>query len=419
LEAECVLLYSGQDFLTWKFIIEKSAAEPGVDPSFLPAALRHLEDMSRYARGAVCRHRALVQHFGQSYPRDNCGACDLCLGDTEIVADATLVAQKILSCVARVKERFGIGHVVSVLRGENTENVRKRGHEKLSTYGLLREYGKDDVRDWVYQLIGQGVLVQHEGEYPILQLNEASWAVMRGQQAVRLVQPVRRKKGEKAEKARADAVSWEGVDRELFEALRGLRRQLAEKEKVPPYIIFSDTSLRELAGVRPSTAERMRLVYGVGEMKLRAYGDQFLEVILAHCRERRLSMDNRATLRKEEAREPEAEVKPGSAPHRAFELFRLGASTDEVMRVTGRAASTVHNYLCEFIRRERPRSISAWVRSDVYQRTAAAARQAGTDRLKPVFIALGEQVSYEEIRLVMTHLQALAAASPAPTAGAE
>src|SRR5437763_3308310 len=90
LEAECVLLFSGEDFLTWKFIIEKSASEPGVDPSFLPAALRHLEDMSRYSRGAVCRHRALVQHFGQSYPAESCGACDLCLGDTQLVADAVV-----------------------------------------------------------------------------------------------------------------------------------------------------------------------------------------------------------------------------------------------------------------------------------------------------------------------------------------
>src|SRR5437870_5748268 len=151
LEAECVLLHSGQDFLTWKYIIEKSANDPGVDPSFLPGALKHVEDMDRYCRGAVCRHRALVQYFDQGYEPEHCGACDICLGDAEQVADAPIVAQKILSCVARVKERFGIGHVVSILRGENTENIRKWGHEKLSTYGLLRECHTADVREWVYQ----------------------------------------------------------------------------------------------------------------------------------------------------------------------------------------------------------------------------------------------------------------------------
>src|SRR5262249_5920836 len=147
LEAECVLLHSGSDFFTWKSIIEKSAAEPGMDPGFLPNALRHLNDLDRYCRGAVCRHRALVEYFGQTLDVGICGACDLCLGDTEEVPDAVVVAQKILSCVARVQERFGVGHVVSVLRGENTEKVRKFEHEKLTTYGLLKDHSKAEVRD--------------------------------------------------------------------------------------------------------------------------------------------------------------------------------------------------------------------------------------------------------------------------------
>ena len=128
LEAECVLLHSGKDFLTWKFILEKSAQEKDVAPDFLPNALKHLQDIDNYARGAVCRHRALVGYFGQSYEEPSCGACDLCLGDVEVVADAAVVAQKILSCVARVKERFGHGHVISILRGEDTEKVRQYKH---------------------------------------------------------------------------------------------------------------------------------------------------------------------------------------------------------------------------------------------------------------------------------------------------
>src|SRR5262249_50826026 len=152
-EAECVLLHSGQDYQAWKWILEKSAAEPGVDAWFLPSALKHLGDMDRYCRGAVCRHRALVEYFGQEYAAERCGACDICLGDAEAVPDAVTVARKILSCVARVKERFGVGHVVAVLRGENTEAVRKRKHDQLSTFGLLREHARADVRDWVHQLV--------------------------------------------------------------------------------------------------------------------------------------------------------------------------------------------------------------------------------------------------------------------------
>src|SRR5207245_3230781 len=120
--------------------------------------------LDRYARGAICRHKALVEYFGQKYTAEHCGACDLCLGDTEPVADAQVIAQKILSCVARVKERFGIGHVAAVLRGDSTEGINRWSHDKLSTYGLLADCRKDDLRQWVYQLISQEVLVQEESE---------------------------------------------------------------------------------------------------------------------------------------------------------------------------------------------------------------------------------------------------------------
>src|SRR4029077_7918655 len=135
-------------------------------------ANRHIDDMDKYARGATCRHQALVQYFGQKLAADNCGACDMCLGDNELVADALVIAQKILSCVARVQERFGINHVISVLRAENTERIRNYRHDQLTTFGLLRDHGKTEIREWIYQLIGQKVLVQTADEYPILKLND-------------------------------------------------------------------------------------------------------------------------------------------------------------------------------------------------------------------------------------------------------
>jgi ATP-dependent DNA helicase RecQ len=401
LEAECVLLHSGQDFITWKFVLEKSANEPEVSPDFLPAALRHLEDMDRYARGAVCRHRALVQYFGQGYEAESCAACDLCLGDAEAVADAQVVAQKILSCVARVKERFGVVHVVSVLRGENTENVRKRGHESLSTFGLLRDRSKADVRDWVYQLISQQVLLQEGDEYPVLRLNAASWEVLKGQRSVRLVQPVRK---EEVKKSKAEAVSWEGVDRTLFEVLRGVRTRLAEERQVPPYVIFSDVTLRELARVRPATLDGMRAIYGVGEAKLRDFGAAFLKVVGDYCRKHNLRMDNPAAPPRHEA--PKAAIRPNAQRELAFRLFRQAAVLEDVMHQTARSRPTVVDYLCEFIRDSRPRSIASWVPEDHYHRVAAAARQVGTDRLKPIFIACGEKVPYDDIRLVLAHLAA-------------
>jgi ATP-dependent DNA helicase RecQ len=400
LEADCVLLYSGADVVTFRAILEKSAAENAVDPSFLPSAIRHLEDMDRYCRGAVCRHKALVQYFGQDLPGAGCNACDLCLGDTEEVADALVTAQKILSCVARVKENFGINHVVAVLRGENTDNVRKWKHDQLTTYKLLQGHSKADVRDWIYQLIGQGVLCQVGDDYPKLRLNEASWEVMRGQRPVRLVQLARRKKGERPQKSKAEAVSWEGVDRDLFEALRRLRRELAIERGVPPYVVFGDATLRELARLRPSTPERLRAVYGVGDAKLRDFGARFLAAIAEHCRRHGLGLDAGSTSSRREA--PPASA-PGST---AFDLYRQGRPIAEVMRRLNLNRTAAVDTLLDFIRRERPRSLDAWVEPAVRQKVLAAARVTGSDRPEPLARFLGDEVALDDIRLVLAHLQA-------------
>ena len=417
LEAECVLLYSSRDVMSLKGMIQQSAdeAKERVHPDFVATSFRHLEDIDRYARGAVCRHRQLVEYFNQKYERASCAACDICLGDTEEVPDAVVIAQKILSCVARVKESFGIGHVVSVLRGENTEMIRKRGHEQLTTYGLLKENSKPDVRDWLYQLIGQGVLVQTEGDYPLLKLNDASWEVMRAKRKVRLLQLTRRKKGEAPVKSKADEVSWEGVDRGLFEALRGLRRDLAAARQVPPYVIFSDNTLRELARHRPSTLERMHLIYGVGEAKLRDFGGRFLDLLTGHCRDNGLSMDVTpvpAAAPPREARPPGLRLSARLTV--AFDLFRQGCAIEDAMHQMTLSRSTVTDYLAQFIRAEKPPSIATWVDDAMYQRVMQAARQNGLERLKPIFIALGEKVDYDTIRLVVSHLQGQGDATTRP-----
>ncbi|MFL5242010.1 MAG: DNA helicase RecQ [Gemmataceae bacterium] len=401
LEAECILLHSGGDFVTWKTIIEKSSAEAGVSRDVVDSALKHLNDMDRYCRGAVCRHRALVEYFGQSFDAPRCSACDLCLDETEGVPEAAVVAQKILSCVARVKEGFGINHVVGVLRGENTENIRKRGHDQLTTFGLLKSASKADVRDWIYQLIGQGFILQVGEEYPVLKLNEASWEVMKGKRPVRLVQMSRK---EKPEKTKPETVSWEGVDRGLFDALRDLRRRLAEERDVPPYVVFHDTVIRELARVRPSTLEKMRTISGIGDNKLREFGSPFLQAIDDYCRDHHLNRNQAHAAPVSRPDLPRNAVKPNPSRDKAFELFRQGAVIEDVMHQTNKARGTVTDYLCDFIHAERPASLQSWLPADVYKRVEAAARQQGMDRLKPIFLALGESVPYEQIRLVLAHL---------------
>jgi ATP-dependent DNA helicase RecQ len=198
--------------------------------------------------------------------------------------------------------------------------------------------------------------------------------------------------------------------------LRTLRRDIAAERDWQPYLVFSDASLRELARVRPSTLEKMRLVYGVGEVKLRDFGQRFLRAILDFSAQHGLSLDNPSA---PPAEEPRGAARPNASRTAAFELFRQGLVVEDVMHQTGRARSTVMDYLCEYIRAQRPASIAAWVRPEIYERVVAAARTVGTDRLKPVYIALGEQISYDEIRLVLAHLAALASPREGGRTGGE
>ncbi len=407
LPAECVLLYSGSDFITLKSIIEKSAEEAQAPPEFVAASVKHLDEMARYCRGAACRHKALVQYFGQDYDSENCGACDVCLGDTQEVPDAMTVAKKILSCVARVKESFGAAHVIEVLQGANSASIRSRGHDQLTTYGLLKEVPKPDLRDWIYQLIGQNVLVQAGDEYPILKLNAASWAVMAGKQTVRLIQLTRSEKRSKsAPGGVAAAVALPvGANPELFELLRQLRRQQASQAGVKPEMVFSDNVLAELARGRPTTEDALRRVSGVGDYRLQSFGAAFLEAIAFHCRRTGLSTDVPAPKTfAGAATKPASSGTPSPKKALAFRMFRDGASVAAVVKQTSLTPSTIHEYLAEFVTAEKPASIFGWVPEDVCERVAAAADIHGTARLKPVFLELNEEVSYEHIRVVFAFL---------------
>lgn len=401
LEAECVLLFSMADVMTWRSIMEKSVDEAPVDPEFTRAALRHLSDMERYCRPVVCRHKALVEYFGQQYPHENCGACDLCLGMAEPVPEGNLIAKKILSCVFRVQERFGMNHVIDVLRGSDTANVRQWGHENLTTYGLLKEHAKTELRDWMLQLLSFEALRQSSNDRPVLKLTPFGWEIMKDQKTVTLLKTPGADTGT-ARPARMDTSSWEGVDRPLFDVLKELRKTLATERGVPPYIVFSDATLRDLARFRPSTPERMHTLYGVGEAKLKDFGRAFLDAIAAHCGAHGLAQD--VIDKRPPITPPAAPAKISGNSVQAMNLFRSGANLAEVMRQTGRARSTTVQYLCDWITVDRPTSISRWVSEATYERIAPVAKEQGLTHLKPIFSALNEEVPYDAIRIVVTHL---------------
>jgi len=286
LEAECVLLYSAADAIVWRTMLERGGDGIEPDPAWVESAMRHVRDLDRYCSAAACRHSALVEYFGQQYTADNCHGCDICLGETESVPDAIVIAQKILSCVYRVNQSFGVGHVVSVLRGEDTEKVRDRGHARLSTFGLLKSSTKHELREWIYQLIAQDFLRQTDDEYPILRLGARARDAMKGIAEVKLRQPAVRKKDKAAARSSSGAAPLDPMqphDRELFERLRVWRRAEAEHRGVPPYVIFSDKTLREIARVRPTTLYELRGIYGIGDAKLEAFGETLITQIREHC----------------------------------------------------------------------------------------------------------------------------------------
>ena len=397
LAAECVLLYSAADVLRWESLIEKSAAASSEPGAVIAASRELLEHMRRLCTGVHCRHQKLSEYFGQNYAKPNCQACDVCLNEVEGLADATVTAQKILSCVARAGERFGAEHIVDVLLGANTERVRRWGHEQLTTYGLMKGTNRKALQNMLYQLLDGGLLQRSADERPVLQLTAASWDVLRGNRAVRLLQPKI-----KVSKTRFDEKSWEGVDQGLFESLRTLRRDIAHERGVPAYVLFNDATLRDMARVRPGSPATLLNVRGVGERKLADLGQRILENIVSYCRTNGLRLDTTIASRPERERNR----KPNDLKETAFELFAKGASVEQVMATTDRAPSTTWGYLAEFIELRRPQRLDPWIDQETYHAVADAVKDLGTAYLKPIFDHLGGKVPYEQIRVVTAHLNA-------------
>jgi ATP-dependent DNA helicase RecQ len=275
-----VLIVSSADFLRWREILSKNG-------ELTEARQALLRDMERYAASVGCRHRRLVGYFGESWAKDDCGACDYCLGELETVADPVTLARQVLSAVARVGQRFGAAHVGSILRGHASEAVRRRGHDTLSVFGLLKDASVDEIRGYIDQLIAHGLLQQAGDQYPILQLTAEGATTLKDPGAAGGLSLARQRKPEKGRgprRSKVEAESWEGVDRDVFERLRALRLEVARQRGVPPYVIFHDTTLRELARLKPTSVEALRHVYGVGERKAQDLGAAVLAVIVGEGR---------------------------------------------------------------------------------------------------------------------------------------
>ncbi len=276
LPAECVLLYSGGDFGLWRSILMAEGLPA-------PGALLKLGEMYDYCQGAVCRHRFLVEYFGQAYGAASCGACDVCLGEIAVEGGSAALARQILAAVVEMGERFGADYVADVLRGAETARTARLRHTRLDAYGVLRQQPKVAVRSWLAQLEGQGCLARDDSEYPTLSVTARGHRVLRGEEAVPLLRtvahPARGTPSRASRPAAPPSMDRGTTDEDLFQALRALRRAMAEQRGIPPYLIFSDATLRELARERPTTEEAFLRIKGVGLRKLQELGPRFLACI--------------------------------------------------------------------------------------------------------------------------------------------
>jgi len=277
LPAEAYLLFGLQDAVTARALIEN-----GTNPAQVRIELHKLHAMIAFAEATTCRRRVLLGYFGEPLD-ENCGNCDVCLDPPQLY-DATIDAQKALSAVVRTGERFGIGHVIDVLRGQGTEKASQWGHDQLSVYGVGEELSRDEWTSVIRQLIHQNYLRQDIAAYSALKLQPSARTLLRGEIALRLAKP--RAKPPRAEKRpkRSSALGADtlaSADEELFDRLRELRRTLATEQKLPAYVIFADRSLVEMAARKPATPEELLECHGVGAAKLERYGEVFLSAIAA------------------------------------------------------------------------------------------------------------------------------------------
>jgi len=269
LPSECVLLFAPQDVMTQKFLIEQSEA----DEERRRIEYANLKAMVEYCHTTGCLQTHIVRYFGGESASD-CGRCSNCTDEREEV-DITVEAQKVFSCVARMRQRFGVTITAKVLRGANDAKVREFGFDLLPTYGALKQYKEKELVNMLNVLVADGYLAMSDGQFPTIALTSRSVAVLEGKE--RVFQKLMR--APETANAGGDA---RGEDAELFEALRSLRRNIAERLKVPPFTVFHDATLREMCAKQPQTEEALLTVKGVGEAKAAKYGSEFLECIRRH-----------------------------------------------------------------------------------------------------------------------------------------
>jgi ATP-dependent DNA helicase RecQ len=389
LPSECVLLFSPSDVAKQlHFIDEKSESEAQI-------AREQLRQMVYYAETRECRRATLLRYFGEQFSQQSCDGCDNCLQPRETF-DGTIPAQKFLSCVHRIHGKsgfgFGVNHIVEVLTGADTQAIRQRHHNELSTYGIGRELKRDAWQSIGRELLRLGLIECASGKFATLTLTQAGLDTLRQRTPITLTKQI--EIADKPKKARAGAIE---CDEPLFDRLRVLRRKLADERDVPAYVIFSDVSLREMARSYPATAREFRRIPGVGEQKFKDFAGPFLSEIKDYLanNSRRTFSDNADRLFPQH--------RPGLNDSQAETLRRFckGESVDEISRARGFVRSTIYGHLLAAIERGKlaPQSRDRFFTSAQEKEIAAAFRQVIDGTLTDISALLGGKYDIGALRV--------------------
>lgn len=393
LPADCCLLYSFQDFQIWASFIDKIE-----DPDPRNVARKKLEDMLRYCKSLVCRHKALSEYFGQEYVKNTCGACDVCLGNFEQMKNAAPIACHILNTATALGAIAGPHYTAQVLTGLQEERISSRGHDKLPSYGALSEYDIRIVRDWIEQMVQQGYL-EKRGEYHILFVTDKGREALNGSHVPRLMQPSKRKSKRSASSRKSVAAG--PVNPILFENLKRMRLETARELGVAPFIVFSDASLRDMTRRMPRDKMAFLTVEGVGEKKCAAFADIFLQVIHAYLEEHPDAVPETETAIAIPIQPPKRKrVRLQAAP-----LFQQRLPIEEVAKKLGRAISTIEGYLTQYFAASNLTDPTPYASLAVLERIRPFYKDQDMPPLRPIYEALNGEVSYTEIRICIACLK--------------
>jgi ATP-dependent DNA helicase RecQ len=370
LESECILLYSSQDVQVQRFLIDQSS-----DRTRINQELEKLQQMVDYCHTENCLQEFILKYFGET-ETESCGRCGNCL-DSRTSIDVTTEAQMVMSCMIRMGQRFGKTLTAQVLTGSRNKKVTEMGFDKLTTYGIMKEKGSKEVSDFIEFLISQELIAIEQGQFPTLYVSPKGKDILLGKEKVHRRETVKVREISK--------------DDPLFETLREVRRTIAERENVPPFVIFSDAALKDMCAKLPRTSEDFLGVSGVGELKLQKYGLEFIQNIRQFCEahpERQPEQGQAAAPKKV------AKKAVGDSHLETLQLHQQNLSIEQIAEKRELALSTVESHLIQCAQQGMEVDFSKLIPAEYIPMLQKAVEEAGRSRLKPIKDLLPEEVSY-------------------------